>query len=85
MFGIVLAVCVAIIMAVMLFLLVVKVKVKVKAEVLKLASKTQSARESNYEDIRSHSLQPEITDTYLTENIAYGCTSKQSIAAATKL
>ena len=82
MFGIVLAVCVAIIMAVMLFLLVVKVKVKVKAEVLKLqARKTQSARESDYEDIRSHSLQAEITDTYLTENIAYGCTSKQSIAS----
>ena len=69
----------AIFTSVMIFLLVVKGKVKVKAEVLNLARKT--ARESNYEDVRSCSLQPEIIDANLTENIAYGCTSKQTIAA----
>ena len=83
-FSIVLAVCVAIFTAVILFLLVAKVKLKVKAKVLKLARKT--TRESDYEDIRHHSLPPEIIDTSLTENIAYGCTSnKQSVAAATNL
>ena len=47
---------------------------------LNLAKKTGLEKEADYEDIRiTYSL--DVPDTKLSENIAYGCTPKQTVSA----